>query len=339
MVIRVLAALAVVLLSAACGGRPNAAARPSVQPTARYATTAAVVDDVVYVLGGVGRSDRKDVTVAVVEAYDPAARTWTRCAPMATARAFAAAAAVEGRIYVFGGLDAAGKALASGEVYDPTTDRWDDVPPMDVPRSRLAAAARDGRSILVGGGLDDRDRNLATVRIYHPNERSWLEWQPLAKGRHGLALASADDGSDRAFAVGGFDESGVLGLTEGFGVGPADPKTGTAVPPGTPRQGYGWRPAPSLAHPRGFFGMARIGARLFAVGGRCKDVPPTEVLDLNAVDAGWSSATPLPKDLCRFSLVAWNGRLLAFGGETAGGMAVNTDVLEYDPAADRWSVR
>ncbi len=353
---RLFAPSLLVLILAACGGRPSAAARPTVQPAARYATTAAVVDDVVYVVGGVGRSDQKDVTVAVVEAYDPEARTWTRCAPMATARAFAAAAAVKGRIYVFGGLDASGKALASGEVYDPRTDRWEALPPMDVPRSRHAAAAHQGRAILVAGGLDDQDRNLATVRIYHPDDRQWLEWPELTAGRHGLALAEPDDLSDRAFAVGGFDGSGVLGCTESFGVGlvkvtgpdgkllrpgstSIDMQTGKATPIDKDHQGYGWWPAPALEHPRGFFGMARIGSRLFAVGGRCRNVPSTEVLDLDAVDAGWRAAAPLPKDLCRFSLVAWDGRLLAFGGETDSGMAVNTDVLEYDPSADRWSVR
>ncbi len=58
-----------------------------------------------------------------------------------------------------------------------------------------------------------------------------------------------------------------------------------------------------------------------------------------AVDAGWKSLAPMPKDLCRFSMVAWNGHLLVFGGETDAGKAVNADVLEYDPGADKWTVR
>jgi N-acetylneuraminic acid mutarotase len=60
---------------------------------------------------------------------------------------------------------------------------------------------------------------------------------------------------------------------------------------------------------------------------------------MSAVSAGWRQAAALPKALCRFSLVAWNEHLLAFGGETEFGKAVNTDVLEYGPAADVWSVR
>ena len=78
----------------------------------------------------------------------------------------------------------------------------------------------------------------------------------------------------------------------------------------------------------------RAGSR-----GRCRDIPPTEVLDLDEIANGWRLAAPLPKDLCRFSMVAWEGRLLVFGGETDFGESVNTEVLEYAPDEDRWSVR
>lgn len=94
-----------------------------------------------------------------------------------------------------------------------------------------------------------------------------------------------------------------------------------------------------MSQARGFLGTALVGTRLYAVGGRCRTIPPTEVLDVSAVDAGWKSVAPLPKDLCRFSMVAWKGRLLVFGGESDGGRSVNADVLEYDPDADVWTGR
>ena len=350
---KLLAALALGVLLTACGRRP---ALPSIQPVARYGTAAAVVRGTVYVVGGVERGAKGDTTVAAVEAYDPETREWTRCAPMANARAFAAAVAFDEQLYVFGGLDTSGEATNSVEVYDPRKDAWSAAPSMGDPRSRLAAVNHMGHSILVAGGLDAEEKDSAKVRVFLPKENVWREWSELPTPRHAFALVDADDESERVFAVGGYDETGALDRTDRFGVGlvkvlgpdgkprwPGATSTGSSTGKTTPidkdYQGYGWWPAPPLAHARGFLAVALLDTRLFAVGGRCLAIPPTEVLDVSAVDAAWKSVAPIPKDLCRFSMVAWNGHLLVFGGETDAGKAVNADVLEYDPDADEWTVR
>lgn len=336
------------------------APRPATKPTPRYATAAASVDGAVFIAGGITRTGAGDVTVAAVEAYDPGDRAWTRCSPMPTARSFAAAAALDGRLYVFGGLDTSGRALDTVEAYDPRTDSWSTCPPMEAPLSRLAAVTHGHRTIVVTGGLDARERNATRLRVFLPgDDRIWLNLFPeLPSGRHGLGLVDADDRTERMFAIGGYDESGPLATVDCWGVGlvraldddgkqlfadhwETDSETGETefVKLDKDFMGYDWRPTPPLHEARGFHGVARIGRRIYAVGGRCRDIPPTEVLDLDDLEAGWRPAAPLPKDLCRFSLVAWRGHLLAFGGETGFGKSVNTDVLEYDPEADTWSVR
>ena len=348
------ALLALTALLAACGQHP---AGPVISPTPRYATVAAVVDGVVYVAGGIERGPVGDATTAAVEAYDPGERTWTRCAPMPTARSFGAAAALDGRIYVFGGLDAAGKALDVVEVYDPSRDAWSACPPMETALSRLAAVTHGGRGVLVAGGLDASDRNSAKQFWFAPRENNaWRGWSPLPTARHGFGLADADDGTERMFAIGGYDESGPLSATDRWGVGTVraldaagnprwpgatstNPDTGEVTKLDRDYKGYLWESAPPLHEARGFHAVARIGRRIYAVGGRSPVPPRTEILDMDAVPAGWQQAAPLPRDLCRFSLVAWDGHLLAFGGETDFGGSVNTDVLEYDPAVDTWSVR
>jgi N-acetylneuraminic acid mutarotase len=55
-----------------------------------------VINGILYVAGGVG-------SATAVEAYDPAADTWTTKAPMPTARAGAAAGVINGVLYVAGG--------------------------------------------------------------------------------------------------------------------------------------------------------------------------------------------------------------------------------------------
>ncbi len=346
------AAIAVVVLLAACGGRP---AKPAIRPTARFATTAAIVDGVVFVAGGVQRGATGDATVATVEAYDPDARLWTACAPMSTPRAFAASAVFDGKVYVFGGLDAAGKSLDTVEMFDPERGSWIARASMGQPRSRLAVA-KHFHQIVVAGGTGVENENLAKVRVYAPKTNTWLEWADLPSPRHGFGLVDADDETDRIFAVGGYDDAGPLARTDVFGVGTVkargpdgklrwrgatatDTRTGKVTTFDEDYQGYSWWPGSALAQARGFFGLAAVGRRIYAVGGRCAAVPRTEVLDMDAAAEGWKQAASLPKDLCRFSMVEWDGRLLVFGGETAFGKAVNTDVIEYDPTEDKWSVR
>jgi kelch-like protein 18 len=279
---------------------------------------------------------------------------------MPTARAFAAAVEFEGQIYVVGGLDAAGDALEVVEVYDPRTDAWSTCPPLDIGRSRLAAVNHMGASILVAGGLTAGGENANQQRVLVRLPGKPLHWGywpgPLAPTRHGLGLVDADDGTERVFAVGGNDGAGPLADVQWWGIGTVnvrdaegnlrwpgakstDLDTGDVTTFDEDYQGYGWWPGPPLATARGFLGVARIGRRIYAVGGRLREIPATEVLDLDALEDGWRKASPLPKDLCRFSLVEWGGHLLAFGGETEFGATINTDVLEYDPAADTWTVR
>ena len=111
------------------------------------------------------------------------------------------------------------------------------------------------------------------------------------------------------------------------------------VPDAVPRSDAHGRPAPPPAEARGIFGAAVLGRRIYVVGGRVRDIPRTEILDIDDVAAGWKPAAPLPTDLCRLALVEWRGRLLAFGGETGSGNSVNEDVPEYHPSADAGSVR
>lgn len=311
-----------------------------IQGTPRCGTAAAVVDGVVYVAGGGARGSG-----ASVEAYDPVARTWSRCAPLTSTRGFAAAAAFDGKVYVFGGLGEDGGPVDVVEVYDPLTDTWSAGPPMERALGRLAAVDHLDNGIIVVGGIDADNRNSAKVRFFVPQESVWRDWLPaLPSGRHGLGLVDADDGTERIFAIGGYDDSGPLATVDWWGVGTAREAGGSGAPdPVAPddaeRRVYRWQPGPPLLQARGFHGVARIGSRIYVVGGRCKGIPRTEILDLDAPADGWRQAAPLPKDLCRFSLVAWNGHLLAFGGETDFGAKINDEVLEYDPDADTWSVR
>jgi N-acetylneuraminic acid mutarotase len=113
-------------------------------PTPRRALAAAVVDGIIYVIGGGGMAD--PVTGAV-EAYDPKTDTWVAKTGLPTPRCFHNACAVDGIIYVIGGIETHygnPVIVKTVEAYDPKTDQW-------TPKADLSIAARFGGDQVVNG--------------------------------------------------------------------------------------------------------------------------------------------------------------------------------------------
>lgn len=128
-------------------------------PSARNSAAAAVIEGKIYVVGGrqmVKQADGRErpVNLATLEVYDPATDRWETRSPMPLAQGGLAAAALDGKLYAFGGEQfvPASKVFAEAWVYDPKTDRWSALPPMPTPRHGHGAAVVGRRIFLMGGG-------------------------------------------------------------------------------------------------------------------------------------------------------------------------------------------
>lgn len=146
----------------------------------------------IVVAGGAWPTDAadKDTSLAEVVCLDTGAGTgWRPAAPMPTARRHAAAAALDGRVYVLGGWCApaggcgsAGKNLATVESYDPATDAWRAEPPLPTARRSLQAVALGGRLFAIGGAADGAE--LPTVESFCPREVRPACTRPGPPGSH-----------------------------------------------------------------------------------------------------------------------------------------------------------
>jgi N-acetylneuraminic acid mutarotase len=83
--------------------------------------------------------------------YDPSMERWTPRPALPTVRSGIAAAALNGRIFVFGGESGRG-THQEVESYDPTKNRWERWAPMPTARHGLGAAVINQSIYVIAGG-------------------------------------------------------------------------------------------------------------------------------------------------------------------------------------------
>ena len=164
-------------------------------PKALAATSAAVVGDKIYVIGGWDRGAQKEVYGTVFE-YDPKEDKFKEKRDMPTPRGGLGAATFQGKIYAIGGWNFE-EVLRTVEVYDPATDTWEEKKQMPVSRALFGITALSGRIFAIGGlatfSDNQNDEVLKRVDVYNPAIDEWVidEAIPLPRGRAGVPATVA----------------------------------------------------------------------------------------------------------------------------------------------------
>jgi len=173
---------------------PAGAAWEVVRPMGQHRASAAagVLGGCLYVCGGVRNDLGGTGELRSVECLEPIAQTWHVMPPMFAQRASAAAAVLDGRMYVCGGVSGM-EILSSVECFDPEAGGWAVEPWMLIGRFCAMAASVGGHIFIFGGQSGARYSNSAesSVEQLDPRRRSWMTLSPMQERRSRAMAAVA----------------------------------------------------------------------------------------------------------------------------------------------------
>lgn len=253
--------------------------------------------------------------------------TWRTAASMPTKRTEAAAAALDGKIYVVGGFEKPSFGNASNfgitpsvEVYDPATDRWASKAPMPVGLHHVGIGVVDKRLYVIGGYTKSGFtvwNPVATVYAYDPATDRWTERASMPTARGALSVTEHEG---KLYAIGGYDRK-----TNNAQVEVYDPILNT------------WTTRASLPTPRDHLASADVAGKIYAIGGRVNGDYSQNLAVVERYDPAtdrWMRVSDLPTARSGITAAVTGGKIYVFGGEGAVGTFQENEA--YDPARDTW---
>jgi len=176
-------------------------------PTPRYFGAVAVVDDVIYTIGGL---EGQDPTGTMVEAYDPGRDSWESVAALPEGRFNMSAAVLDGIVYVFGGAQLNGEVTDTVYAYDPAEDGWSLVGHLPNAVAGMSATAYEDRIYLFGGSHSSqlyvpKENYYSEAYGFDPATFSFELLPPMPVARN-MAIAGAI--GDEVYVIGGMKSPG-----------------------------------------------------------------------------------------------------------------------------------
>lgn len=231
-----------------------------------------------------------------------------------------AVVALDGRIYILGGIDGSLATSADVLVFDPATGGWDEAPSLPLPVHHVNAAVLDGRIHVVGSLLAGFDP-IGDVWSWAPGDQEWSVGASMPPGSERGAAAVGVVGS-RIVVAGGLDGSS-SDLVSAYD--PAADEWDVELPSLPARIDHG-------------AGQV-VDDVLHVIGGRTGGTDGNSSAVWALVDGAWEERAPMPTARGGIAAGVLDGRIAVVGGEgnddEPSGVFPQTEL--YDPAADAWT--
>jgi len=248
---------------------------------------------------------------------------WDAKAPMSTPRGGFGVAALNGKIYVAGGLQRSGFDLNltdSLEVYDPASDSWSPLAPLPAPRWGHVLVAARGKLFMAGGSTDVfASQGMTTdVELYDPGLDRWSPVAPMPEARiwaAGFAI------SETVQVWGGSPDGGSSAVATRFSY---DPQTN------------GWTVGQPMPFSRENSPAVVIGTSVYLTGG-WRNLP--NATEYRTSTQLWRDRAQMLRGRGAHAAADLDGNVYVIAGVTADTTecAPAASVEVYSPATDAWS--
>jgi N-acetylneuraminic acid mutarotase len=332
-------------------------------PTPRQMLAGASDGKLVYAVGGTnGTTD-----LATVEAYDPAADTWTTMPALPQPRSDLGVAVADTRLVAVGGMSS-GQVLNSVTALDLTTATWSDLPDMNTPRHGMAVASVRETVYAIGGSTGAAAGQLTqsaeSLKLAPRKPQPAGAWRSLPDAPTARLMTAWTVLDGKIWIAGGMRHGETLQVVETY-----DPQTGAwQDQPPLPiplnhataatyngevvviggatdniakasnkafvfRDGK-WADLPDLQHARAAAAAAVVDDKLVVVGGQNdkKLVPQTEVFD----GKSWTEAADLPTPREHLAAVSDGVYVYAIGGRKLSADDNSPAFERFDPGSGNW---
>jgi N-acetylneuraminic acid mutarotase len=250
--------------------------------------------------------------------------TWVAKAPMPTARLAAAAASVNGTIYVIGGdTNWFGCGFTGvNEAYNPATDTWTTMAPMPTARAAFAAAVLNGIIYVVGGneGCFPPSR---VVEAYDPATNTWSTKAQFPDTGSGLGVTDSAVGVINGIL---YVAGGSNGLNGGFSnLYAYDPVSDS------------WSAKTSMPTIRNSEAGAVVNGAFYVVGGTDGVGQATSTFAYDPPSNTWSAKASLSDPRGGLAASVVGNIIYTMGGIDASGPVPIATMESYDPATNIWT--
>lgn len=185
-------------------------------PTGRFDFGCEVIDNKIYVFGGYGydefnENDHYSIPLTV-DVFDTTTNDWSSAKSLSKPAVGCSSAVVNGKIYVFGGKDAAfvGDNYNLVRIYNPVTNTWTSGKSMPSAKGSCPAVAIDGKVYIMGGHQYPSGLWFSSVDVYDANSNTWSKGPELPTYR---VSAKAAQVNGKIYLIGGYYSSSTLEYT------------------------------------------------------------------------------------------------------------------------------
>lgn len=332
-------------------------------PTPRQMLGAASDGTLVYTVGG----SNGTVDLAAVEAYDPAADTWTTLPEVPGRRSDFGAAIADGRLVVVGGLSQ-GEVLNSVVAFDLATKSWNGLPDLGTARHGLAVASVGKTVYAVGGSTSAGDDQVTSsgeaLKLAPRKPQPAPQWRSLPDAPSARLMTAWAVLGDEIWVAGGMRHGETLQTVESYNTQTGEWKTQPPLPiplnhaTGATYRGAmvviggaedaiadasnrvftfrdgKWTELSSLQHARAAAAAAVVNDKLVVVGGQNekKLVPQTEVFD----GKSWTEAADMPTPREHLAAVSDGVYVYTIGGRFLSADENSSAFERFDPVSGNW---